>query len=97
MATKKRIRSRTNKKRPLNDTELSRVLLGCRKDAGYTQQGLEAVSGVGQSKISDYERGVVVPCYGTVEKLLLSCGVDPDEIEVVLGDAVCFDDEEVGG
>ena len=51
------------------------ILYLARKGRGFSQQELARLSGVGQPKISAYERGEVEPRFDVLEKLVGHCGM----------------------
>lgn len=53
----------------------SDILYLARKTRGFTQKELARLSGVGQPKISAYERGEVEPRFDVLEKLVGHCGL----------------------
>jgi transcriptional regulator with XRE-family HTH domain len=61
--------------------KLGEKIKEARLEKGLTQAELEKLSGVGQSTISDVEKGIGSPAFSTISRLAGALGLRLDELE----------------
>jgi transcriptional regulator with XRE-family HTH domain len=65
------------------------TLREARERRGWTQEQLEAASGISQAAISSIERGIVTdPAFSTVAQLAKALDLDPRQLRFVKREAV---------
>jgi predicted nucleotidyltransferase/DNA-binding XRE family transcriptional regulator len=69
-------------------TDVATRIRSSRAAAGLTQAQLAALAGISQPKLSAYERGVITPEPGTVDRILSVARRRPSEVLEMNADAV---------